>query len=123
MRPNDINFCSSGVLKIDLAEKFKQVPALQQSVIKCWVLKQLYECGLFRAAFNWGRDELQEMPLGYDLPFSLLNHSVALILSVHHSNLVAAVLIWCDFIGTVLQTVTNSSESRRISSKDLQFLK
>lgn len=66
MRPNDVNFYSSRVLKVDLAEKFKQVevillkqvPAQQQFVIKYWILKQLYECGLFRAAFNWGRGEL-----------------------------------------------------------------
>lgn len=60
------NFCSSEVLKVDRVEKFeqlevillKQVPAQQQFVIKCWVLKQLYECGLFRAAFYWRRGEL-----------------------------------------------------------------
>lgn len=55
MRPNDLHICSSGVLKVDLAEKFKrlevillkQAPAQQQFVIKCWVLKQLYECEPF----------------------------------------------------------------------------
>lgn len=51
-----------------------------------------------------GEVNFQEMPLGYDLPFSLLNHSVAFIFRVHCSNLVATVLIWCYFIGTVLQT-------------------
>lgn len=56
-----------------------------------------------------GEVNFQEISLGYDLPFSLLNHSVALTFSVHHSNLVAAVLIWCDFTGIVLQTVTNNS--------------
>lgn len=103
VRPNDINSCSSGVLKVDLAEKLKQLeviwnkPQKQQFVIKCWVLKQLYECGLSRAAFKWGEVNFQEMPLGCDLPFSLLNHSVALIFTVDCSNLAAALLMWCDF--------------------------